>query len=256
MWIDLHCHLDKLKKQPSESIADAKAVGVERIVTIGTDPSDLPVVLAIAEKYFPEVYCTLGIHPHDGGQYTPEAEKFIRDHLQRPEVVAVGEIGLDYYYQHSSQEDQQRAFRAQLEIAKEFKMPIEIHTRDAEKDTIEILNEYKGSVTGIIHCFTGTSWLAQQALDLGYNISISGVVTFKNADSLRETVKMIPLDRLHVETDAPFLAPIPMRGQENTPSFVVHTGEFVAKLKQVELVAFQQQMKLNAKKMFPKIQWA
>lgn len=255
MWIDLHCHLDKLKKTVDESLAEATEAGVQRVVTIGTDPTDLPVVLGIAQKYYPQVFCTLGIHPHDGGSYTSEAEKFIRENVHRPEVIAVGEIGLDYYYEHSSVEDQKKAFRSQLEIAKEFQMPIEIHTRDAEEDTIEILKEYKGSVTGIIHCFTGTSWLASQALDLGYNISISGVVTFKNADSLRETVKMIPVDRLHVETDAPFLAPVPKRGQENVPAFVHHTGEFVAALKQMDLFDFQQQMKVNALKMFPKIRW-
>lgn len=256
MWIDLHCHLDKLQKPVDQTIVEAQALGVEKIVTIGTEPADLPVVLSIAERFYPTVFCTLGIHPHEGGLYTAEAEKFIREHLNRPEVIAVGEIGLDYYYQHSTPEAQQTAFRAQLEIAKEFQMPIEIHTRDAEEDTIAILKEYKGQVTGIIHCFTGTSWLAKEALDLGYNISISGVVTFKNAESLRETVRMIPLDRLHVETDAPFLAPVPKRGQENIPGFVIHTGEFVAKLKQVELFDFQQQMKKNALQMFPKIKWS
>jgi len=112
-------------------------------------------------------------------------------------------------------------------------MPVQIHTRDADEDTVEILKDFKGSVTGIIHCFTGTEWLAQQCLDLGYNISISGVVTFKNADSLRQIVKMIPMDRLHVETDSPFLAPVPMRGKKNTPAFVVHTAKFVADLKGV-----------------------
>lgn len=255
MWIDMHAHLDKLEEGPEAALKLAKAAGVERIVTIGTDPADLPVVLSISEKYYPEVYCTLGIHPHEGGLYSPEAEKFIRENLHRKEVIAVGEIGLDYYYKHSSREDQIQAFRAQLEIAKEFKMPIEIHTRDAEEDTVEILKEYKGSVTGIIHCFTGTEWLARQALDLGYNISISGVVTFKNADSLRETVKMIPLDRMHVETDAPFLAPVPMRGKQNTSAFVTHTAAFVAALKGVKIEDFSAQMKRNALQMFPKIIW-
>ena len=134
-------------------------------------------------------------------------------------------------------------------------MPVEIHTRDAEEDTIAILKKYQGSVVGVIHCFTGTEWLARQALDLGFNISISGVVTFKNADSLRSTVKMLPLDRIHVETDAPFLAPVPMRGKKNTPAFVTHTAQFVADLKGVSVQDLCLQTKMNALKMFPKIQW-
>ncbi|MFP5519078.1 MAG: TatD family hydrolase [Bdellovibrionia bacterium] len=255
MWIDMHAHLDKLEEGVEAALEQARQAGVERVVTIGTEPADLEVVLSIAEKHYPEVYCTLGVHPHEGALYTEEVGKFIETHIQRPEVIAVGEIGLDYYYKLSPPDAQRESFRQQLEIAKKHGMPIEIHTRDAEEDTIEILKEFKGDVTGIIHCFTGTEWLAKQALDLGYNISISGVVTFKNAESLRSTVKMIPLDRLHVETDAPFLAPVPMRGKSNTPGYVTHTGQFVAALKGVAVADFQQQMKANALQMFPKIKW-
>lgn len=254
-WIDVHAHLNMLEEGVEASIANAKAAGVHRIITIGTEPADHPVVLEIAKKYYPEVYCTLGIHPHEGAVYTAEIGAFIEKHLSDKEVVAVGEIGLDYYYDNAPREAQKEAFRAQLDIAKRHKMPVEIHTRDAEEDTVEILKEFKGEVTGIIHCFTGTSWLAQQCLDLGYNISISGVATFKNADALREVVKMTPLDRLHVETDAPFLAPVPMRGKKNTPAFVVHTAKLVAELKGVSIEQLCEQTKLNALKMFPKIQW-
>ena len=244
-----------LEEGVETAIANAKAAGVHRIITIGTEPADHPVVLEIARKHYPDVYCTLGIHPHEGAVYTEEIGQFIEKHLSDKEVVAVGEIGLDYYYDNAPREAQKAAFRAQLDIARRHKMPVEIHTRDAEEDTVEILKEFKGEVTGIIHCFTGTSWLAQQCLDLGYNISISGVATFKSADSLRETVKMTPLDRLHVETDAPFLAPIPMRGKKNTPAFVVHTAKLVAELKGVTVEELCAQTRLNALKMFPKIQW-
>lgn len=254
-WIDIHAHLNMLEEGVEPALEAARAAGVKRVITIGTEPKDHPIVLEIARKYYPEVYCTLGVHPHDGGTYTAEAGKFIEDNLHDPCVVAVGEIGLDYYYDNSPREAQQEAFRAQLEIARKHKMPVEIHTRDAEEDTVRILSEFKGELTGLIHCFTGTEWLARQALDLGLNISISGVVTFKNADSLRETVKMLPLDRIHVETDAPFLAPIPMRGKKNTPAYVVHTAEFVAQLKGISLEELCAQTKLNALKMFPKIQW-
>lgn len=254
-WIDIHAHLDKLEEGVEAAIANAKSAGVKKIITIGTEPGDLPVVLDIARKYYPEVYCTLGVHPHDGKAYSAAAGKFIAENLQDPCVVAVGEIGLDYYYEESPRKEQQEAFRAQLEIAKLARMPVEIHTREADEDTVSILKEFKGEVEGVIHCFTGTEWLAKQALDLGFNISISGVVTFKNADNLRSIVKMIPLDRIHVETDAPFLAPIPMRGKKNTPAYVVHTAKFLADLKGVSVDELCLQTKTNALKMFPRIKW-
>jgi TatD DNase family protein len=254
-WIDIHAHLNMLEEGVEASIATAKAAGVKKIITIGTGPDDHPLVLEIARKYYPDVYCTLGVHPHDGQVYTEEVGRFIEAHVSEPCVVAVGEIGLDYYYDQSPRSEQLTAFRAQLDIAKRTQMPVEIHTRDAEEDTIAILKEYQGSVTGLIHCFTGTEWLARQALDLGFDISISGVVTFKNAESLRSTVKMLPLDRIHVETDAPFLAPIPMRGKKNTSAYVVHTAKFVAGLKGVSEEELCAQTRLNALKMFPKIQW-
>lgn len=254
-WIDVHCHLNMLEEGVEEAIKKAKAAGVRKIITIGTEPNDLPLVLDLAHKYAPDVYCTLGIHPHDGKVYTKEVGEFIEANAKDPAVVAIGEIGLDYYYDSSPREQQQEAFRAQLAIAQRTGLPVEIHTRDAEEDTISILKEFKGSVTGIIHCFTGTSWLAKEALDLGFNISISGVVTFKNADDLRNTVRGLPLDRIHVETDAPFLAPIPMRGKKNTSAYVVHTAKFVADLKGVTEEQLAEQTKANALKMFPKVQW-
>lgn len=254
-WIDVHAHLNMLEEGVEAAIANAKAAGVARIITIGTEPQDHPVVLQIAQKYYPEVYCTLGVHPHEGVYYTEEIGKFIEAHVNDKEVVAVGEIGLDYYYETSPKQEQRDAFRAQLEIAKKANLPVEIHTRDAEEDTVEILKEFKGDVTGIIHCFTGTDWLARQCLDLGYNISISGVVTFKNAESLRDVVRMTPVDRLHVETDSPFLAPVPMRGRKNTPAFVVHTAKLVAELKNISIEELCTQTRVNALKMFPKIQW-
>ncbi len=255
-WVDVHCHLDRLEGGPAFALKLAQDAGVKRLITIGTEPEDLPIVLELAEKFPGEVYCTLGIHPHEGVKYTDEVGLYLRKNAFHPSVVAIGEIGLDYYYDQSPREEQQYAFRQQLQIAKDCNLPVEIHTRDAEQDTIGILKEFSGSVTGIIHCFTGTSWLAQQALDLGFNISISGVVTFKNAHDLRETVKNnVPIDRLHVETDAPFLAPVPMRGRSNTSAYMVHTAHVVADLKNVSLATLAEQTKLNAKKMFKKLIW-
>lgn len=253
--IDIHAHIEMLDGSPEEVLAQAKAVGVNKIVTIGTEPADHSIVLSIAQKLYPDVYCTLGIHPHHGAVWTEEAGKFITDHLNDKEVIAVGEIGLDYYYTQSPVEEQKHAFRRQLQIAEQFQMPVEIHTRDAEADTVEILKEFKGRVGGLIHCFTGSSWLAKECLDLGYNISFSGVVTFKNADSLRETVKMVPLDRLHVETDSPFLTPVPLRGKKNTPAYVVHTAQVVADLKGISVQQLEEQTNANARQLFPKIIW-
>lgn len=252
-WTDMHAHLDKLEEGPEKAIEMALAQNVNRIVTIATDPNDLKTVLSYAEKFKPHVYCTLGIHPHEGVTYNPEVRRFIKENANHPRVIAVGEIGLDYYYEQSPRKEQLHAFRDQLELANELGLPIEIHTRDAEEDTINLLKEYQGRVKGIIHCFTGTQWLADQALSLGYNISISGIVTFKNATALRSVVESIPLDRLHVETDSPFLAPMPMRGKSNTPSYVVHTAKVVADLKKISVEDLCLQTNKNAEKMFPKL---
>ncbi|MEK7358171.1 MAG: TatD family hydrolase, partial [Bdellovibrionota bacterium] len=206
------------------------------------------------EKYFPEVACTLGLHQHEGKVYTAELDTYLRANVLKKEVVAVGEIGLDYYYDSSPREEQKVAFRRQLQIASDLKMPIEIHTRDAEEDTIAILKEFGGRIPGIVHCFTGTQWLAKEALDLGLDISFSGVITFKNAEPLRDVVRFVPLDRLHVETDAPFLAPVPMRGKSNVPAYVVHTAKAVATLKGISEDTLLAATLKNAARTFPKLQ--
>jgi len=255
MWIDVHAHLDMLEDSPEVTLQKAKEAGVAKIVTIGTEPSDHEFVLKTARQFYPDIYCTLGVHPHQGMMWKDEVGAWIEKHLPEKEVIAVGEIGLDYYYTKSPVEEQKLAFRKQLDIARRHKMPVQIHTREAEQDTVEILKEFKGEVTGLIHCFTSSTWLAQQCLDLGYNISFSGVVTFKNAESLRETCKLVPLDRMHVETDAPFLAPVPQRGKKNTPAFVVHTAALVAELKGVSIEELAAATNKNARHLFPKIQW-
>lgn len=253
-WIDVHCHLDRLEGGPEHALRIAREAGVTRVITIGTEPADLPIVIELSEKYAPDVFCTIGVHPHDGVKYNSEVGDFLRKNASHPRVVAIGEIGLDYYYNQSPKEEQILAFREQLQIAAEVGLPVEIHTRDAEEDTVKILKEYEGRVKGIIHCFTGTEYLAKEALNLGYNISISGVVTFKNADGLRTIVRdIVPIDRLHVETDAPFLAPIPMRGKSNTSAYVVHTAQVVADLKGVSLQTLSEQTKKNAEKLFFKL---
>lgn len=250
---DIHAHLDMLEDSPEVTIQKAKVAGVEKIFTIGTEPADFDFVLKTAKQFYPDVYCTLGVHPHHGVVYTEEVGAFIKKHLHEKEVVAVGEIGLDYFYKNSPPEAQKEAFRKQMMIAEKYQMPVQIHTRDADEDTVEILKEFQGKVFGVIHCFTGSEWLAKQCLDLGWNISFSGVVTFKNADALRQVCKMVPLARMHVETDAPFLSPVPKRGQKNTPAHVVHTAELVAHLKNVSLEKLSEITSANARQLFPKI---
>jgi TatD DNase family protein len=252
-WTDIHMHFNMLESAPAEVIARAKKNGVRRFITIGTNPKDHPLVLELAEKYQPDVFCTLGIHPHDAESLTPDAMNFMDKNVSNPRVVAVGEIGLDYYYNNSPREVQINAYRAQMRLAAKYNLPVEIHTRDAEEDTIKMMEEFSGQVKGVLHCFTGTQNLANHALKHGYNISISGVVTFKKADDLREVVKNVPLDRIHVETDAPFLTPVPFRGKTNEPSYMVHTAECVAKIKNVTLADLARQTELNAKNLFSKL---
>jgi TatD DNase family protein len=252
-WLDIHAHLNFLEDPVEISIAKAQKAGVKRIITIGTEPGDLQVVLDIAKKHYPTVCCTLGIHPHEAKLYSQEIENFILKQARDPSVVALGEMGLDYFYKNSEPEQQKWAFEKQLQLAEQLQLPVEIHTRDADQDTVEILQKFAGKVRGIIHCFTGSQWLANECLKLGYNISLSGIVTFKNAQSLREIAESIPVDRLHVETDAPFLTPAPFRGVKNSPQYVVFTAQFVAELKKMSLEQFSAQMIANAKAMFPKL---
>ena len=252
-WIDMHCHFPLMDQTPEQIIDDAYQNDVQNMVTIGTNPDDLEKSLEIAKKFFPKVACTLGIHPHDADKYTSETQDFLYTKAIEPEVVAIGEIGLDYYYEHSPRELQRIIFETQLNIAQSLNLPVQIHTRDAEEDTIAILQNFQGKIRGDLHCFTGTQNLANKALDLGLDISFSGIITFKNAKDLQEVALSLPLDRIHIETDSPFLTPMPHRGKKNTPSFLVHTGQFLADLKQVTIPKLQNQLRYNASMTFPKL---
>lgn len=254
-WIDVHTHLNMIENETEAVIRLAAEQGIERLVTVGTGADDHPKIINYVDQYAPTVYGTLGFHPHDAKDYSAESAQFMRDHLNHPRILAVGEIGLDYYYSHSDHDVQKDVFRQQMALAAEFQLPVEIHTRDAEPDTIEILKEYQGRVKGLLHCFTGTQWLADEALKIGYNISISGVVTFKNADALRAVVKTIPLERLHIETDAPFLTPVPFRGKKNEPAFMVHTAQVVAEIKNISVEELSRVTCENAKKLFHRLEW-
>lgn len=231
MLVDSHCHLDYLAKDGDldEAVERARAAGVGRMVTICTKLSEFDAVLGIAER-FDDVVCTVGVHPHEAegeGQGSPDR---LLDLARHPKVVGIGETGLDYYYEHSPREAQQRSFRAHIAASRQSGLPLIVHTRDADEDTIAILHdEYaRAPFTGVIHCFTAGPALAAAALELGFFISLAGIVTFKKADALRAAVAEVPLDRLLIETDAPYLAPVPKRGKRNEPAFVAHTAAYLA----------------------------
>lgn len=253
LWIDSHAHIDKLQLETTEVLRSAKEAGVFRILSIGTEREDWGEVLSLCEKHSPEVYGALGMHPHTAKDFDEECEAFLREHLNRRRIVALGEIGLDYYYENSDRKIQREVFEKQLSLAGEFHMPVEIHSREAEPDTAFFLKQFQGKVRGFLHCFTGSYDLARQALDCGFNISFSGIVTFKNAGDLRETCKKIPLDRLHIETDSPFLSPEPFRGQENQPAHTAVVARQVAELHSVDLHTLSDQLKKNTWDLFPKI---
>ncbi|MBX9766112.1 MAG: TatD family hydrolase [Bdellovibrionales bacterium] len=253
MLIDVHTHLDELELNPETAIAEAKRSGIDRLITIGTKPDDLNFVVEMTKKFPGVVFGSLGIHPHESASFNPKVRETMVALAANPGIVAIGEIGLDYYYNHAQKDVQKQAFREQVELAVELGLPLEIHTRDAEEDTIKILQDYRGKLKGLIHCFTGTRWLAEKALDLDFNVSFSGIVTFKNAESLRDTARVIPLDRLHVETDAPFLAPVPHRGKKNLPSYLTHTAQFISDLKGVSLEKLTEQLNQNAQDLFPRL---
>ena len=237
MLVDHHCHLDfpQLVADRDGIVARAKAAGVGAMVTISTRIRQLPTLLDICDAH-DNIYCSVGTHPHNADEERGiPADEIVRL-SEHPKVVAIGEAGLDYYYQHSSPEAQAEGFRQHIAAARISGLPLEIHTRDADDDTLAILEDEharNGAFPAILHCYTGGPKLAERAVELGLYVSFTGVVTFKKSEALRDIARDVPLDRLLVETDAPFLAPEPYRGKTNEPSYVVHTAEALAKVKGV-----------------------
>ena len=249
--MDIHCHLNMMERDISEILAEAEKYNVKKIITIGTTPEDLPFVLKCTEEHS-QVYGTLGTHPHDAVKWSEEVDVFIRKKALNSKIVAIGEIGLDYFYEHSPRNTQQKVFASGLQTAKDLNLPIQIHVRNAQEDIMSILKDFP-TVRGVIHCFSGTQKLADEALEHGMNISISGIVTFKKAEDLRGVVRNLPLDRIHVETDAPYLTPVPHRGKSNEPAYVCHVAQLVADLKNISLEELAQQVEVNNHNVFPKL---
>ena len=234
MLVDSHCHLDFTAAGPERDavIARARAAGVGTMVTIGTKISEFKEVCHIADTE-DDVWCSVGIHPHEAAS-EPETDATALAALTRhPKVVGIGECGLDFHYDHSPRERQIAVFRAHAAAARATGLPLIVHTREADTETAAILAEEAGTgpLSGVIHCFSSGQQLADAALSLGFYISLSGIVTFKNAEALRAVARAVPLDRLLIETDAPYLAPVPLRGKRNEPAFIVHTAALLAELR-------------------------
>jgi TatD DNase family protein len=232
MLVDHHCHIDRpeFAKDLDGVVARAKGAGVGILVNISTRIRKFEHLVSLVER-FPNVYGTVGTHPHYAHEELDIPTSEIVRLSRHPKIVGIGEAGLDYYYKHSTPEAQAEGFRNHIAAARETGLPLEIHTRDADADTLKILEDEhaKGAFPAILHCYTGGPDLARRAVELGLYVSFSGVVTFKKSDALREIACAVPLDRLLVETDAPYLAPEPFRGKQNEPAYVIHTAGALAK---------------------------
>lgn len=250
--IETHFHLDYLKEDSAENLlAAARAVGVERFMTISVEPGNMPKALELAQQ-FEDVYATLGVHPHEAVQFNDSTAQYMHEHCTNNKVVAVGEIGLDYFYEHSPRDIQRNVFCKQLEIAIQHQLPVVIHTREADEDTMAILKEYAPQMLnkGVVHSFTSGMELAELAVDLGFCLGINGIVTFNKADNVREVVAATPLENILLETDAPFLTPAPYRGLENAPKYLPFIAERIALVKDLEVSQVLTQTYQNSLRVF------
>ena len=256
--IDSHCHLadETFGAELDGVVTRARAAGVERALVMLEAGNDHEAAQARhVHELWPDVRTAIGIHPHAAHEYGTNSERVlttVREQLARtPMARAVGEIGLDYHYDYSPRDVQRTVFRTQVRLARELKLPVVIHTREADEDTMQVLREEgKGELTGVLHCFSGTSELARAGLDLGFYISFAGMLTFNNAGPLRETARLVPLDRLLTETDSPFLAPVPHRGKRNEPAFVTHVVAALAQLHAIDVMEMDQHTTANFHRLF------
>jgi len=253
--IDSHCHLnyDGLAERQDEVLASARARGVTGFLNISTRQKEWGDVIAVAERHA-DVWASVGVHPHEADAHPDLGSAALADAASHSRVIAIGECGLDYYYDKSDRTAQRDRFEAHIDAARQTGLPLIVHTRDAEEDTAEILSKAvrEGGVTGVLHCFTGSAELARTGLDLGFLVSLSGIVTFKNAADLQDIAKWLPADQMLVETDSPFLAPVPHRGQKCEPAFVADTAAFVAELRGEEPAALAEATTANFFKLFSK----
>jgi TatD DNase family protein len=250
--IETHCHLDYLKQAPlAEIIQMSKQAGIDKIITIGVDPDNLDLVFEMAKNHN-DIYATQGIHPHDAIKATDADLTKIAQRMGHPKIVAVGEIGLDFYYNHSPKDVQIDLFEKQLEIAIQKNKPVVIHSRDADLEMMEILEKYQARMTrkGVVHSFSSGLELAQKAITWGFMLGFNGMVTFKSAENVRAAVELCPLEQILLETDAPFLTPVPHRGKENAPFYLPFIAHKVAEIKQLDQQKVIDITTQNAEKLF------
>lgn len=256
MFIDSHCHLNYkgLVEDQANVLDRSRAAGVDLMLNIATRESEWDAVLDTAVRES-DVWATVGIHPHEADEHPHVDTAKLVERAAHPRVVGIGETGLDYYYDHSDRERQQKSFRSHIAACRETGLPLIVHTRDAEEDTIRIMREEmeQGAYSGVIHCFTASGAFADAAMALGFYISISGIVTFKNARDLQETAARLPLDRLLVETDSPFLAPVPHRGKPCEPAYVADTARFLASLRGESVEQLAAATSANFRTLFAKV---
>ena len=253
--IDSHCHLnyEGLVERQGEVLSNARETGVTGFLNISTRQREWNDIIAVAERE-PDVWASVGVHPHEADAHPDLGASALVEAADHARVIAIGECGLDYFYDKSDRKAQRERFEAHIEAARQTGLPLVVHTRDAEDDTAEILTSAvrEGGVTGVLHCFTGSAELARKGLDLGFYVSLSGIVTFKNAQDLQATAKWLPKDQMLVETDSPFLAPVPHRGQKCEPAFVADTARFVAQLRDEDPDELGEKTTANFFKLFKK----
>lgn len=251
MLIDSHAHLEmrEFDADRDDAVRRAKEAGVDAVVTVGTNLEDCRKALAIAARH-ETVYAALGVHPHDVKGIDERTYDDIRQLVKQPKVVAYGEIGLDFFRNRSPREIQIRCFGEQLELADEFDLPVIIHDRDAHAETLRMLGGWKGQKRGIVHCFSGDVPMAKKCIDLGFYISIPGPITYPRAEKIMDVVRQVPLERLLVETDAPYLTPQPHRGKRNEPAYVVYTARKIAEVKGLPFAAVAAATSQNARAVF------
>ncbi|WP_088185086.1 TatD family hydrolase [Sphingobium sp. Z007] len=256
MLIDSHCHLNYkgLIEDQANVLERSRAAGVDLMLNIATRESEWDDVLGTAIRE-PDVWATVGIHPHEADEHPHIDTAKLVERAAHPRVVGIGETGLDYYYDHSDRDRQQKSFRSHIVAARDTGLPLIVHTRDAEEDTLAIMRDEmgKGAYSGVIHCFTASGAFADAAIELGFYISISGIVTFKSAKDLQATAARLPLDRLLVETDSPFLAPVPHRGRPCEPAFVADTAKFLAHLRGESVEELAAATSANFRALFSKV---
>lgn len=248
--IDTHSHInfEDYRENFDNFIEELKSNEIDNVIIPGVEPSTFDEIISLCEKY-DMLFAAIGVHPSEAKTYTSETEKIIYEKCKNNKVIAIGEIGLDYYWEQETKELQKEVFRKQLNIAQELQIPVLIHDREAHEDTFSILQEFNLKNV-VFHCFSGNADFAQKCIDKGYYIAIGGVVTFKNAKDLKEVAKIVPLDKLLLETDAPYLAPVPYRGKLNSPAYLKYIAQEIADLKEINIEEVKKQTTKNAQEIF------